>query len=45
MVKRKSGKELLDKLKQLIISLKNEGDFITMKSFLDKKYPEVDKTM
>jgi peptidoglycan/xylan/chitin deacetylase (PgdA/CDA1 family) len=45
MVKRTSGKELLDKLKQLIGSLKNEGDFITMNSFSDKKYPEVDKSV
>lgn len=37
MVKRKSGKELLDKLTQLIGDLKNEGNFITMNSFLDKK--------
>jgi hypothetical protein len=37
MVKRKSGTELLEKLKQLIGDLKNEGNFITMNSFLDKK--------
>ena len=37
MVKRKSGRELLDRLKQLIGDLKNEGNFITMNSFLDKK--------
>ena len=45
MVKRKSGKELLNKLNQLISSLKNEGDFITMNSFSDKKYHEVDKSV
>ena len=37
MVKRKSGTALLDKLNQLIGDLKNEGNFITMNSFLDKK--------
>jgi peptidoglycan/xylan/chitin deacetylase (PgdA/CDA1 family) len=37
MVKRKSGTELLDQLKQLIADLKNEGNFITMNSFVDKK--------
>lgn len=37
MIKRKSGNELLEKLNRLISDLKNEGDFISMNSFLDKK--------
>ncbi len=37
MVKRKSGEELLNKLKRLIACLKNEGNFVKMNSFLDKK--------
>lgn len=36
-VKRKSGVELLNKLKRLISDLKEEGDFITINSFLDNK--------
>ena len=35
MIKRKSGSELLDKLKRLINDLKNEGTFSTIQSFLD----------
>ncbi len=37
MIKRKSGNELLEKLNRLISDLKNEGDFISMNSFLHKK--------
>ncbi|MEO5907892.1 MAG: polysaccharide deacetylase family protein [Ginsengibacter sp.] len=37
MVKSKSGIELLDRIKRLISDLKNEGDFITMNSFLGTK--------
>ena len=38
IVKRKSGIELLDKLKRFIINFKKEGDFITVNSFL-KAHP------
>ncbi|MDE3185152.1 MAG: DUF3473 domain-containing protein [Bacteroidota bacterium] len=37
IIKRKSGNALLEKLNRLISDLKNEGDFISMNSFLDKK--------
>ncbi len=37
IIKRKSGNELLEKLNRLISDLKNEGVFISMNSFLDKK--------
>jgi len=37
MIKRKSGNELTVKLNRLISDLKNEGDFISMNSFLDQK--------
>ncbi|MEO6949112.1 MAG: polysaccharide deacetylase family protein [Ginsengibacter sp.] len=37
ITKRKSGNQLLDLLQRLIDDLKEEGSFITMNSFLDKK--------
>jgi peptidoglycan/xylan/chitin deacetylase (PgdA/CDA1 family) len=37
MIKRKSGSELLDKLKRLITDLKNEGEFTTIQSFLESR--------
>lgn len=37
IVKRKSGNELLEKLKRLIADLKKEGEFITVNSFLKGK--------
>ncbi|MDQ2864270.1 MAG: DUF3473 domain-containing protein [Bacteroidota bacterium] len=42
VVKRKSGVELLTKLKRLITDMKEEGGFITMNSFLEREniYPK-----
>ena len=37
MVKRKFGKELLDQLNNFIVSLKSEGEFISIQSFLKNK--------
>lgn len=37
IVKRQFGIELLTKLKRLIVDLKNEGNFITMNSFLERR--------
>ncbi len=37
MTKKKSGTELLDRLKRFLEEMKNEGHFITMNSFLNKK--------
>lgn len=37
MIKRKSGNELIEKLNRLISDLKDEGDFISMNSFVEKK--------
>ncbi len=39
MIKRKSGKELLDKLHLLISDLKNEGEFVTTQNFLENYFP------
>src|SRR5487761_1963558 len=37
IIKRKSGNELLEKLKRLITDLKKEGEFITIQSFLESR--------
>src|SRR5450432_322568 len=37
IIKRKSGSELLDKLKLLIADLKNEGEFTTIQTFLESR--------
>ena len=38
MIKRKSGHELVEKLSRLISDLKNEGEFLTINSFLDANH-------
>lgn len=40
IIKRKSGKELLEKLQLLISDLKNEGDFVSTQNFLENYFPE-----
>jgi len=39
IIKRKSGTLMLEKIKILLADLKNEGDFITMISFLNERVP------